>query len=124
MARYAAVRLAPTVQNLLARRLAPLRILKCSLGQCISPGEQKMKNPVLLFTFVLFASTTAAFAASDLSGKCEARKLTAAGKYAYCRMAVEAGAAQRGSALDYTACEKKFGRRWENAEFGGACPTN
>lgn len=82
-----------------------------------------MRAVVLLYAFVSLAPATTALAV-DPAGKCEAIKLKAAGKHGYCRLVVEADAVQRGTDIDYTACDKKFARRWENAEFRGACPTN
>jgi len=82
-----------------------------------------MRASAFVYAFVAVAFATAALAV-DPAAKCESAKLTAAGKYGYCRLVVEAKAVQAGHAIDYAACDSKFAKRWENAEFRGACPTN
>ena len=58
--------------------------------------------------------------------KCEAAKLSAAGKYGACRLGAEKKAVLAGTAADYTKCDTKYMAAWDKAEtkYGGACPTS
>jgi hypothetical protein len=63
---------------------------------------------------VLLSSGTAL--AVDPAIKCEAQKLKAAGKYAFCRMQAEAKASSKLGQPDFSKCDAQFGQNWQQAE--------
>jgi hypothetical protein len=63
---------------------------------------------------VLMSSGTAL--AVDPAVKCEAEKLKAAGKYAFCRMHAEAKASAKFEAPDFSKCDAAFDQKWQQAE--------
>lgn len=89
-----------------------------------------MRNTTTRTTFAVLAATVfvanAAFAALTPEQRCEAVKLTVAGKYAVCRLAAESRAARTGEPADFTRCTGAFAAKWQSAETkatnaGGAC---
>jgi len=73
----------------------------------------------------IILSATAALAASA-ADKCAAAKLSAAGKYEFCRLKVEAKAVKTGTTPDYSKCDTAFSTKWSSVEAAGgmACPTS
>ncbi len=73
----------------------------------------------------LLLMTGAAHALSP-ADKCEASKLSAAGKYDLCRMEAQAKAVKRGGSPDFTKCDAAYSSKWTQAETsaGGMCPSN
>jgi hypothetical protein len=55
--------------------------------------------------------------------KCEAAKLTVAGKYNSCLLKAAAKAVKTGDPVDHTNCDGKFIRKWTVAESIPMCPT-
>lgn len=75
---------------------------------------------------ILALVPTGAAAAVAPPDKCEAKKLTATGTYALCRLKAEAKAARKGTAADYTACDAGLGKKFDKAEDKagpGVCPS-
>jgi hypothetical protein len=74
-----------------------------------------MRNKLIIaaLAVVWLAQNAAALSPAD---RCEADKLTRAGKYNFCRMKAEAKAVKQGTAPDYTLCDLKLGPRWTSAE--------
>ena len=70
--------------------------------------------------------TAVALAAATPAEKCEAAKLSAAGKYGACRLGAEKKAVLKAIAPDYTKCDAKYTTAWGKAEtkYGGACPSS
>ncbi len=68
----------------------------------------------------------AAQAAPTPAQKCEAAKLSAAGKYAACRLAAEKKAVLKAIPPDYTKCDDKYTTAWGKAEtkYTSACPSS
>jgi hypothetical protein len=64
-------------------------------------------------TLVLSSGTALAV---DPAVKCEAEKLKAAGKYAFCRMQAEAKASHSFDAPDFSKCDAAFEETWQRAE--------
>jgi hypothetical protein len=63
--------------------------------------------------------------AADKSTQCVAAKLTAASKYAACRLKADAKAAKTGGSADYSKCNTKFVKAFDRAEAkagAGICP--
>ena len=76
----------------------------------------------LALSFTLSASVAHAV---DPALKCEADKLTAAGKYTACLLKAEAKSVKTGAPPDFTNCEGKLTRKFERIEttLAAACPT-
>jgi hypothetical protein len=66
-----------------------------------------------------------AWAASP-ADKCEASKLSTAGKYAFCRLKADAKALKTGGPPDYSKCDAAFTAKWAATETKAAlaCPSN
>jgi hypothetical protein len=64
--------------------------------------------------------------AESSAERCEASKLTTAGKYDFCRLKAEAKAAKTGGAPDFSRCDPPFSVKWTQAETnaGGMCPSH
>jgi hypothetical protein len=58
--------------------------------------------------------------------KCEAAKLTAAGKYDVCRLLAEARAAKTAGMPDFSKCDAAYSGKWTQAEMkaNGSCLSN
>ncbi len=86
--------------------------------------KQRIFAGVVALAAVLWAGTSHA-GATDKQ-KCEAAKLSAAGKYAACRLGAEKKAVLKAIAPDYTKCDDKYTTAWGKAEskYTSACPTS
>jgi hypothetical protein len=88
-------------------------------------GERWTVRRVLLVVLATVVGTAAMSSAADKSAQCVATKLTAAGKYAACRLKADAKVAKIGGSPDYSKCDTKFLKAFERAESkagSGVCP--
>lgn len=78
----------------------------------------------LALSFVLLYVTTGDAGPSP-AAKCQAAKLTEAGKLGACLLKAESKAAKKGTVVDLGKCELKFADTWAkfDSKSGGACPT-
>ena len=76
-----------------------------------------------LMVLVLMAGAAHALSPAD---KCEASKLSTAGKYDFCRMQAAAKAVKVGGMSDFSKCDAKLSQKWAAVESKGhgMCPSN
>ncbi len=74
---------------------------------------------LFLFSFLIAGPAQAV----DPEVKCQSKKLTAAGKYAQCRLKAEAKSAKTGEPADFEKCELKLDTLFAKAEKNDTCPT-
>lgn len=81
----------------------------------------------ICFALAAVALTTAGGQpALSVEFKCEANKLTAAGKYDFCRLKAEADAVKTQSMPDFSRCDAAYSTKWGKAEtqVGAMCPSS
>jgi hypothetical protein len=81
----------------------------------------------ICFALAVVALTTAGGQpALSVEFKCEANKLTAAGKYDFCRLKAEADAVKTQSMPDFSRCDAAYSTKWGKAEtqVGVMCPSS
>lgn len=76
-----------------------------------------------LLTLFLLAGSAAA--GPTKAERCQADKMSEAGKYGFCRLKESAKALKSGKPVDFTKCDDRLGRKWAVIETKGAgeCPT-
>ena len=87
---------------------------------------RRFENIAAVVGAVTVLWTAVALAAATPAEKCEAAKLSAAGKYSACRLGAEKKAVLSGAAPDYSKCDAKYMTAWGKAEtkYGVACLTS
>jgi len=88
-------------------------------------GEHGIRR-VLLVVASTLVGAAAMSSAADKSAQCAGAKLTAASKYAACRLKADAKVAKSGGSPDYSKCDTKFLKAFDRAESkagSGVCPS-
>jgi hypothetical protein len=86
---------------------------------------RRLENIAAVIGAVTLLWTAVALAGATPAEKCEAAKLSAAEKYAACRLGAEKTAVLKAVAPDYSKCDAKYTTAWGKAEtkYGVACLT-